>query len=130
VNYTLGASAVQASAEQTRGDAVSSLKLTYDFADPNRDYLSYYHLGDAVPGPCESVSFWLWGDASGCRLVLSLQDARDRWFEREVGVSWTSNGSYCTTCTRGTRVANARSPAAEDTEATANASAMGPPRPW
>lgn len=86
VNYTLGASAVQASAEQTHGGAASSLKLTYDFADPNRDYLSYYHLGDAIPGRCEAVSFWLWGDASGCRLVLSLQDARDRWFEREVGV--------------------------------------------
>jgi len=89
VNYVLGASSVTASAEQSRGGAAASLKLTYDFADPARDYLSYYHLGEAITGRCQRVSFWLYGEAQGCRLRLSLEDARGRWFDREVGlIDW------------------------------------------
>ncbi len=86
VNYVLGDSSVGLSKEQTFGGAPAALKLVYDFTDPQRDYLSYYHLGEAVPGKCAELWFELYGDGSECRIRLSLEDARGRWFEKEAGV--------------------------------------------
>jgi polysaccharide biosynthesis protein PslG len=90
INYVLGESAVSPSREEVHGDAPASLKLTYDFREPQRDYLSYYHVGDAIPGVCREVLFWLFGNASGCRVRLSIEDAQSRWFERDIGaIDWT-----------------------------------------
>ncbi len=89
INYSLGSSSVTVSAEQTREGAPGSLKLTYDFTEPARSYVSAYHVGDAIPGVCRELSFWLYGDESRRPLRLSLEDARGRWFERDIGaIDW------------------------------------------
>jgi hypothetical protein len=86
VNYVLGESAVSVSPEQPRPGVAAALKLTYDFREPQRDYLSLYWTGLPIPGPCESVSFWLYGDGSGRPLSLAIEDAAGRWYDRGVGV--------------------------------------------
>jgi|GEM_PF-838381 len=89
VNYTLGESSVSPSREQARPGAEASLRLTYDFREPQRDYLSAYWTGQPIPGRCESVSFWLFGDRSGRTLSLAVEDAAGSWFDRQVGaVDW------------------------------------------
>ena len=90
INYVLGRSSVAASTEHPRPGYDTALRLTYDFTEPRRSWLSYYHLGKAVPGDCRELSFQLFGDESGARLRLSLEDARGRWFQREAGrVDWS-----------------------------------------
>ena len=90
VNYSLGDSSLVVSSEQAHEGAEASLKLTCDFSDGRRDYVSAYYSGPAIPGLCRTISFWLYGDASGCRLRLSLEDAYGRWFEKTVGsIDWT-----------------------------------------
>jgi uncharacterized Zn-binding protein involved in type VI secretion len=86
INYTLGQSELSVSKEQLRPGGEASLKLTYDFREPQRDYLSAYWTGGPIPGQCESVSFWLFGDNSGRPLTLAIEDAAGRWFDRQAGV--------------------------------------------
>ncbi|MBT7165157.1 MAG: hypothetical protein HN904_20425 [Victivallales bacterium] len=89
INYVLGQSAVSVSQEQARPGSTASLKLAYDFREPRRDYLSAYWTGDPLPGRCESVSFWLFGDGLGRPLSLAIEDANGRWYQRTVGlVDW------------------------------------------
>ncbi|MDH7570922.1 MAG: flagellar filament outer layer protein FlaA, partial [Armatimonadota bacterium] len=89
IYYTLGASALVASGDQLRPGARAALKLIADFAAPGRSYVSAYHVGGTVPGVCQRISFWVYGPAADCRLRLSLEDARGRWFERDLGaVDW------------------------------------------
>ena len=89
INYTLGASALVPSREQPREGEPAALKLICDFGERRRDYLSAYWVGEAIPGRCREISFWLHGSACGCRLRLSLEDARGRWFQRDLGpVDW------------------------------------------
>ncbi len=89
INYTLGDSSLTASPEQVREGVEASLRLQYDFEEPRRDYVSAYHTGDAIPGVCHGLLFWLYGNASGCKIRLSLEDARGRWYERDVGaIDW------------------------------------------
>lgn len=86
INYTLGQSDVSVSKAQVRPGSEASLKLTYDFREPRRDYLSAYWTGDPIPGRCESVSFWLFGDGLGRPLSLAIEDANGRWYQRRAGV--------------------------------------------
>lgn len=89
INYVLGNSSVSASSEQHREGYPTTLRLAYDFSEPRRDYLSYYSTGPAIPGDCRRISFHLFGNESGCRLRLALEDARGRWFQREAGrIDW------------------------------------------
>ena len=89
VNYTLGASSLLPSTEQVREGAAASLKLVCDFTDPQRWYASAYHIGDAIPGRCQELKFWLFGGKQGGSVKLALEDARGRWFERDLGpVDW------------------------------------------
>lgn len=98
INYQLGRSSVGPSAEQTRPGFATTLRLTYDFSDPRRQWLSYYHLGPAIPGDCRSLSFQLYGDGGDGRLRLAIEDARGRWFQREVGrIDWTGWREVATT---------------------------------
>ncbi len=90
INYVLGRSSVGPSTEQARPGFATTLKLTYDFGEPRRGWLSYYHLGPPIPGTCRGLAFQLYGDSDGARLRLSIEDARGRWFQREAGrVDWT-----------------------------------------
>ena len=86
INYVLGQSSVTVSPDQVRPGSKASLKLTYDYREPRRDYLSVYWTGDPIPGRCESVSFWLFGDGLGRPLALAIEDASGRWYQRRVGV--------------------------------------------
>ncbi|MBI2297629.1 MAG: hypothetical protein HYU66_01530 [Armatimonadetes bacterium] len=89
INYVLGRSAVAVSGEQTYAGR-PTFKLTYDFDERQRSYLSWYHTGPPIAGTCDQLSFQLFGDNSGCRLRLSLEDATGRWFGRDVGgIDWT-----------------------------------------
>lgn len=90
INYQLGRSAVTVSGEQPRPGFATSLKLTYDFSDARRHWLSYYHTGGPIVGDCRGLRFELYGDASGARLRLALEDGRGRWFQHEAArVDWT-----------------------------------------
>ncbi|MBT3374576.1 MAG: hypothetical protein HN742_22165 [Lentisphaerae bacterium] len=98
VNYVLGASTLTASTEQVRADATASLKLAYDFNEKRRTYISAYWQGDAIPGRCRAVSFWLFGDGSQRPLSLAIEDAAERWCRREIGpIDW--DGWKCVTVT-------------------------------
>ncbi|MEW6354697.1 MAG: LamG-like jellyroll fold domain-containing protein [Planctomycetota bacterium] len=89
VFYHLGKSSLFPSTEQAREGAEASLKLTYDFEEPHRWFVSAYHIGPAIPGRCAEVSFWLYGNGSKRPIRLSIEDARERWFERTVGnIDW------------------------------------------
>jgi hypothetical protein len=85
VNYTLGSSALEPAIEPRREGTEGSLRLTADFRDAQRYYLSAYHTGPAIRGVCQSVSVWVRGDGSGRRLQMELEDARGRWFRQDVG---------------------------------------------
>ena len=89
VNYTLGASSLAPSAEQTRPGSERSLRLRCDFTDPARGYVSAYWVGGHIAGHCESVSFWLYGDASDHQLRVALEDAQGHWYQRRLGpIDW------------------------------------------
>ena len=89
VFYRLGKSALVPSTEQVREGAEASLKLTYDFEHPWRWFISAYYTGPAIPGRCEAVSFWLYGNECKRQIRLSIEDARGRWFERVAGkIDW------------------------------------------
>ena len=86
INYTLGRSSVSIS---QRDPKEPSLALTYDFSEPRRDYLSYYHVGPSFRGVCREFTFQLSGNESNCRLVFSIEDAHGQWFKREYGrIDW------------------------------------------
>lgn len=85
VNYVLGESAVTVSQEQLRPGMAAALKLTYDFREPQRDYLSFYWTGGPIPGQCDALSFWLYNDVAGRGLTLAIEDAAGRWYERKLG---------------------------------------------
>jgi len=89
LNYVLGESSVGPSAQQVRQGAKAALKLTYDFREERRQYLSAYWTGLPIPGQCAAVSFWLYGDHSERPVELSLEDAAERWYKRRLGaVDW------------------------------------------
>ena len=93
INYRLGESSVTASKEQLREGADAALRLTYDFSEQRRGYLSAYWTGLPIPGRCEGFSFWLYGDASGRMLRVSLEDASERWHQRRLSpVDWEGWG--------------------------------------
>ncbi|MBT4815786.1 MAG: hypothetical protein HON70_08815, partial [Lentisphaerae bacterium] len=54
INYTLGESALGPSDEQVREGADSALKLTYDFRDARRSFISAYWTGSPIPGTCRA----------------------------------------------------------------------------
>ncbi|MBM3501694.1 MAG: hypothetical protein FJX74_23825, partial [Armatimonadetes bacterium] len=85
INYTLGDSALRPVAEPRREGLGGCLRLSADFRDPQRYYLSAYHTGPAIRGVCRQLSVWVQGDGSGRRLQMDLEDARGRWFRRLVG---------------------------------------------
>ena len=85
ISYTLGASTLQPVAEPKREGFDRCLRLVGDFRDARRSYLSAYHTGPAIRGVCQQVSVWVLGDGSGRRLQVEIEDARGRWFGRNVG---------------------------------------------
>jgi hypothetical protein len=85
INYTLGESRLEPVTSPTREGFERSLRLTYDFRDPQRYYLSAYHTGPAIRGVCREVTVWVYSDGSGRALRAALEDARGRWFERDLG---------------------------------------------
>jgi hypothetical protein len=85
INYTLGSSTLQAVSEPKREGFDRCLRLVGDFRDAQRYYLSAYHTGPAIRGVCQQVSVWVMGDGSGRRLQMEIEDARGRWFRRNVG---------------------------------------------
>jgi len=85
INYTLGSSTLQAVSEPKREGFDRCLRLVGDFRDAQRYYLSAYHTGPAIRGVCQQVSVWVMGDGSGRRLQMEIEDARGRWFRRDVG---------------------------------------------
>ena len=89
INYVLGRSAVRSSEEHVRPGAAACLELHYDFQEPRRDYVSAFYRGPATPGYCRELTFWLFGDGSGRRLRVSIEDATGRWFQRYLGaIDW------------------------------------------
>ena len=89
VNYHFGDSSLLASREQVREGADSALKLTCDFRDERRWYLSAYWTGLPIPGRCSSFSFSMYGDASQRPLVVWIEDAAERWYQKRLGtVDW------------------------------------------
>lgn len=85
INYVLGTSSLEPSVEQPGAGAEVSLKLTCDFRDPMRGYVSAYSTGETIPGVCQELALWVFGSRSRSHLVLALEDARGRWFERDLG---------------------------------------------
>ena len=89
VSYTLGGSSLSLSTEQKRPGFEQALRLSCDFSDPARGYVSAYWVGGSIPGHCTSISFWLYGDGSGHGLRVSLEDAAGRWYRQRLGaIDW------------------------------------------
>ncbi|MBN2452451.1 MAG: hypothetical protein JXR77_18845 [Lentisphaeria bacterium] len=86
VAYSLGRSSLAVSREVLSPGGEPTLALAYDFADARRHTVSAYWTGAAMPGVCRGLSFALYGDASGCPLQLTVEDADGNWFQRRVGV--------------------------------------------
>jgi len=84
VGYRLGRSGLETSREKSPPGWDSALKLTCDFGE-GRSLVSAYRTGPSIPGVCHQLAFWLQGVGGGADVRLSLEDARGRWFERDLG---------------------------------------------
>ncbi len=85
INYTLGDSSLARSSEQVRPGSPRSLKLVCDFTEPRRGFVSAFQTGASIPGECRELRLWMWAAATSAQVVLQIEDARGRWFEKGLG---------------------------------------------